>query len=59
MAQVNSTPGQSQAAGNQTVTSASSSPGVGGTQAKALLTTVAYSQSEPGKLSHSTDPVRN
>ena len=49
MTQVNSTPGQSQVAGNVVVAPNVSAPGASNTRGTAALTTVAYMQSEPGK----------
>ena len=50
MAQVNSSPGQNQTAGNATVSSNSAEVGpTSSTKLTATINTVAYGQSEPGK----------
>jgi len=48
MAQVNSEPGKSQAAANVAVAAGVAQPGAASARAVATLTTVSYSQNEPG-----------
>ena len=49
MAQVNSSPGQNQTAGNVAVSTSASETGVTSAKATAAATAVTYTQSEPGK----------
>ena len=60
MAQVNSEPGKNQTNANAAVTSSSSEVGsTSSTKLAATLTTVSYSQSEPGKAISPTNVKRS
>jgi hypothetical protein len=58
MAQVNSSPGQSQVNGNVTVVPGQSETGVTSAKILSSATIVKYSQSEPGKQT-ATNPLRS
>jgi hypothetical protein len=59
MAQVNSSPGQNQAAANLAVAAGVAQPGAAQARATATLTTVGYTQIEPGWPEGSGKPKRS
>ena len=59
MAQVNSSPGQNQAAGNLAVAPGINQLGSSANRATATLTTVAYTQIEPGWAEGPAKPKRS
>jgi hypothetical protein len=59
MAQVNSSPGQNQVAGNVTVTSATAEVGTDQVKVAARAVTVPYMQVEPGKPINQTNTTRS
>lgn len=59
MAQVNSSPGQSQVNGNVVVAPSLPVSVAQRARATAVITTVAYGQAEPGKQPSGTNPLRS
>ena len=59
MAQVNSSPGQSQAAGNVAVVSTTAETGVTSAKIAAATVVVPYMQSEPGKAISTVNITRS
>jgi hypothetical protein len=58
MAQVNSSPGQNQIAGNLAVTAATSEVGAEKSHVFATATIVPYAQAETGRQVTQSDPIR-